>query len=93
MSGELINPNGYETGHVKELGARFAGGKVYYAKLGGANLPFLVGTEQHKRASEADAESAAWKARLVEEYDAAVLAVLAMVAEAGKEPEPVGEAG
>lgn len=82
---DLINPNGYETGHVKELGARFAGGKVYYAKLGGANLPFLVGTEQHKRASEADAESAAWKARLVQEYDAAVLA---MVAEAGKEPEP-----
>ena len=90
MSDELINPNGYETGHVKELGARFAGGKVYYAKLGGANLPFLVGTEQHKRASEADAESVAWKARLVEEYDAAVLA---MVAEAGKEPEPAGEAG
>ena len=46
MSDELINPNGYETGHVKELGARFAGGKVYYAKLGGANLPFLVGTVQ-----------------------------------------------
>ena len=87
---DLINPNGYETGHVKELGARFAGGKVYYAKLGGANLPFLVGTEPHKRASEADAESAAWKARLVQEYDAAVLA---MVAEAGKEPKPVGEAG
>ena len=87
---ELINPNGYETGHVKELGARFAGGKVYYAKLGGPNLPFLVGTEPHKRASEADAESAAWKARLVQEYDAAVLA---MVAEAGKEPEPVREAG
>ena len=90
MSGELINPNGYETGHVKELGARFAGGKVYYAKLGGANLPFLVGTVQHKRVSEADGESVAWKARLVQEYDAAVLA---MVAEAGKEPEPVGEAG
>lgn len=87
---ELINPNGYETGHVKELGLRFAGGKVYYAKLGGANLPFLVGTEPHKRASEADAESAAWKARLVQEYDAAVLA---MVAEAGKEPESAGEAG
>ena len=87
---DLINPNGYEIGHVKELGARFAGGKVYYAKLGGANLPFLVWTEPHRRASEADAESAAWKARLVQEYDAAVLA---MVAEAGKEPEPVGEAG
>ena len=91
MSDELINPNGYETGHVKELGARFAGGKVYYAKLGGANLPCLVGTEQHKRASEADAESAAWKARLVEEYDAAVLAMVANAA--GGEPEPAGEAG
>ncbi len=90
MSGELINPNSYETGHVKEFGARFAGGKVYYAKLGGGNLPFLVGTEQHKRASEADAESVAWKARLVDEYDAAVLA---MVTNAGGEPEPVGEAG
>ena len=90
MSGELINPNGYETGHVKEFGARFAGGKVYYAKLGGANLPFLVGTEPHKRASQADEESVAWKARLVQEYDAAVLA---MVVKAGKEPEPVGEAG
>ena len=90
MNGDLINPNGYETGNVKELGAGFAGGKIYYAKLGGANLPFLVGTVQHKRASEADAESAAWKARLVDEYDAAVLA---MVAEAGKEPEPAGEAG
>ena len=87
---ELINPNGYETGHVKELGARFAGGKVYYAKLGGANLPFLVGTEQHKRASEADAESAAWKARLVQEYDAVVLAMVANAA--GGEPEPAGEA-
>lgn len=88
---DLINPNGYETGHVKELGARFAGGKVYYAKLGGANLPFLVGTEQHKRASEADAESAAWKARLVQEYDTAVLAMVADAA--GGEPEPAGEAG
>ena len=87
---ELINPNGYETGHVKEFGARFAGGKVYYAKLGGANLPFLVGTEQHKRASQADEESVAWKARLVQEYDAAVLE---MVTNAGGEPEPVGEAG
>ena len=91
MSGELINPNGYETGHVKELGARFAGGKVYYAKLGGANLPFLVGTVQHKRASEADAESVAWKARLVQEYDAVVLAMVANAA--GGEPEPAGEAG
>ena len=91
MSGELINPNGYETGHVKELGARFAGSKVYYAKLGGANLPFLVGTVQYKRASEADAESAAWKARLVDEYDAAVLAMVANAA--GGEPEPVVEAG
>lgn len=91
MSGALINPNGYETGHVKELGARFAGGKVYYAKLGGANLPFLVGTEPHKRASEADAESAAWKARLVDEYDAAVLAMVTNAA--GGEPEPVVEAG
>ena len=88
---DLINPNGYETGHVKELGARFAGGKVYYAKLGGANLPFLVGTVQHERASEADAESAAWKARLVQEYDAAVLAMVANAA--GGEPEPAGEAG
>ena len=87
---DLINPNGYEIGHVKELGLRFAGGKVYSAKLGGANLPFLVGTVQHKRASEADGESVAWKERLVQEYDAAVLA---MVAEAGKEPEPAGEAG
>ncbi len=90
MNGELINPNGYETGHVKELGPRFAGGKVYYAKLGGANLPFLVGTAPHKRASQADEESVAWKARLVDEYDAAVLA---MVTNAGGEPEPAGEAG
>ena len=88
---DLINPNGYETGHVKELGARFAGGNVYYAKLGGHNLPFLVGTEPHKRASEADAESAAWKARLVQEYDAAVLAMVANAS--GGEPEPAGEAG
>ena len=90
MSGELINPNGYETGHVKELGERFAGGKVYYAKLGGANLPFLVGTEPHKRASQADEESVAWKARLMQEYDAAVLA---MVTNASGEPEPAGVAG
>lgn len=88
---DLINPNGYEIGHVKELGLRFAGGKVYYAKLGGANLPFLVGTVQHKRASEADGESIAWKARLVQEYDAVVLAMVANAA--GGEPEPAGEAG
>ncbi len=90
MSGELINPNGYETGHVKELGERFAGGKVYYAKLGGANLPFLVGNVQHKRASQADEESVAWKARLMQEYDAAVLVMVANAA--GGEPEPAGEA-
>lgn len=86
MNDELINPNGYETGHVKEFGARFAGGKVYYAKLGGGNLPFLVGAKKHKRASEADAKSAAWKARLMQEYDAAVLAMVANAA--GGEEEP-----
>ena len=86
----MINPNGYQTGHVQEYGSRISRGKVYYAKLGGANLPFLVGTEPHKRASQADEESVASKARLMQEYDAAVLVMVANAA--GGEPEPAGEA-
>lgn len=71
----LFNPRNYETGHVKELDGGFAGGKHYLARLRGANK-LLVGVQQFKRASEADAAAVVWKERLVVEYDAAVLAMV-----------------
>ncbi len=76
MSNELINQIGYQPSHVKSPDVRFAGGKYYLASLRGFGLPFLVGVEKHRRASEAEAEAALWKERLVGEYMAALLAMV-----------------
>ena len=76
MSQNLVNPKPYVPGHVKCPDVRFAGGKYYHASLGGAGLPFLVGVEKHRRASEADAEAKQWRERLISEYDAALLALV-----------------
>jgi len=75
MQNELVNPNFYVVGHVKEVSPRYAGGKVYLAKLGSIQ-PLLIGRTQHKRASEAEQEAVERKARLVREYDEALLAMV-----------------
>ncbi len=74
MDNKLVNPNLYVVGHVKEVSPKFAGGKVYLAKLGNIH-PLLIGRTQHKRASEAEQEARDWKARLVREYDEALQAI------------------
>lgn len=72
---KLLNPRAYVVGTVKEADPRFAGGKVYFAKLGSAQ-PVLVGVVKHKRASEAEAEAKEWRDRLIAEYDAKIAAML-----------------
>jgi hypothetical protein len=75
MEQPLVNPNFYVVGYVKQISPKFAGGKVYLAKLGDIH-PLLIGRIEHKRASEAEKEAVEWKARLVREYDEAVLAMV-----------------
>ena len=80
MTNDLVNANMYRTGYVKMRSDKFAGGKMYLAKLVDDKTgKLLVGREEFKRASEAEAASLAWKARLVGEYDAAVLALVSGV--------------
>lgn len=85
MENEIVDPRMYVAGYVKAPGVPYQDGKKYLAKLVGTNLPLLIGREEFKRASEAEAAAKAWKGQLLAEYEAALLeSTLPRVAEEGE---------
>lgn len=76
MTQELTNPRMYVAGYVKAPGVPYALGKKYLAKLAYPGLPLLIGCDEFKRASEAEAAAKAWKDQLVAEYEAALFAAV-----------------
>jgi hypothetical protein len=63
----------YVPGYVKAPGVPYALGKKYLAKLAAPGLPLLIGREEFRRASEAEAAAKVWKDRLEAEYEATLL--------------------
>ncbi len=88
---DLVNPHRLEVGHVKERDPHFAGGKFYLPKLRfGPTL--LIGRQQCKRASEADAAAQAWKDELVVEYDKKIASMMATGVQANDFEELIRQA-